>query len=102
MEERRRWPRRELDGAWATLVAPSDVRIVDISQSGVLIASSRRVHPGARGRLRLSLGGEPFVADVEVRRIAEAPGPGAGFLIGAEFVALDPVHRQRIERFITQ
>jgi hypothetical protein len=74
------------------------VRFLDISVGGVLVESSQPAKQGGRGRLRLDLGGRPFSAEVEVRRVATAPG-GAGYKIGAQFVDLSAELRQVIEDF---
>jgi hypothetical protein len=98
IEERRRAPRHQIDGGeLATLPVSTSVRILDISLSGVLVESRHSAKPGARGRLRLNLGGQPFLAEVEVRRVVDG-GPNA-HRIGAMFVDLSSEHRQMIRRF---
>jgi hypothetical protein len=101
MEERRRAPRREVEGQLATVPAVFNVRVLDISVAGVLLQSNQPVEPGARGRLRLTLDGSPFRADVEVQRIAVAD-TSDGYKFGATFVGLSPDLRHVIERFMTQ
>ncbi len=97
MEERRRAPRHEIDrGELATLPVSVSVRILDISLSGVLLESRQSAKQGTRGRLRLNMAGRPFVAEVEVRRVAEG---GSTHRIGAMFVDLSPEHQQMITRF---
>ena len=102
MEDRRRAPRREVEGQLATVPAVFNVRVLDISVAGVLLQSSQPVEPGARGRLRLTLDGSPFRAEVEVQRIAAADASSAGYKFGATFVGLNPDLRHLIERFMTQ
>ena len=101
MEERRRAPRREVEGQLATVPAVFNVRVLDISVAGVLLQSNQPVEPGAKGRLRLNLDGSPFRADVEVQRIAESDA-SSGYKFGATFVGLSPDLRHLIERFMTQ
>ena len=101
MDERRRSPRREVEGELATVPAVFNVRVLDISVAGVLLQSSQPIEPGARGRLRLNLDGSPFRADVEVQRIAP-PDASAGYKFGATFVGLSTDLRHLIERFMTQ
>ena len=101
MEERRRAPRREVEGQLATVPAVFNVRVLDISVAGVLLQSSQPVEPGARGRLRLNLDGSPFRADVEVQRMGEGDA-SVGYKLGATFVSLSPDLRHLIERFMTQ
>jgi hypothetical protein len=101
MEERRRAPRFSLQRREAAVLPYSvSVRVLDISLAGVLLQCSQRVNVGARGRLRLNVGGTPVVADVEVRRIMGSPAArDTDYRIGAMFVALSREHRQVIERF---
>ena len=56
----------------------------------------------SKALLRLSVGGSPFAAEVEVMRVGTAPQPGDGYRIAAQFLAITPNHRQLIERFISQ
>jgi hypothetical protein len=100
MEERRRSPRRPAEGEVAALPTAMNVQVMDISLGGVMLATVRPVDPGARGRLRLNLAGDQFVADLRITRVLPAPGAAPGYLLGAMFVGLDPVHQQLIERFI--
>ncbi len=104
MEERRRAPRFSLQrGELAVLPYSVSVRVLDISLAGVLLQCSQRVKVGARGRLRLNVGGTPVMADVEVRRIMTGPVPrDTDYRIGALFVGISREHRQVIERFTRQ
>ena len=98
-DERRRSPRFDVvGGELAVLPIALSVRLLDISLSGVLVHASQSAKAGALGRLRLDLAGQPFAADVEVRRIAPGPG-GHGYKIGARFVDLTDEQRQAIESF---
>jgi hypothetical protein len=75
------------------------VRILDLSRSGLLLQTISRPEVGSRARLKLSIGGEPLAADVEVRRVAVTDG---GFHVGVRFVDMTPGHRRLIERFMGQ
>jgi hypothetical protein len=99
MDERRRFPRRSVTGEVAVMPSTTRVRVIDISVAGVLLQSARRVEPGVRGKLRFSLSGSPFVADVQVRRVAPPP-VGSGYRVGAMFVGMTLEHRQMLDRFI--
>jgi hypothetical protein len=101
MEERRRFPRRPVEADVANVPVAQQVRVLDISASGVLLHATRPLHIGQTGALRFSLGGQPFAADVQVRRVT-IDGPVAGFRIGVKFLSVSPEHRQVIERFIAQ
>ena len=99
--DRRRVPRVPIAFAELIVALPLEVRLVDISVSGVLLRSKHQVEIGTRGKLRFNLAGQPFAADVEVVRLTAVVGPGAErFSIGASFVALGPEGRAAIERFI--
>ncbi len=104
MIERRRSARIAVDGRLATAVTSTDVQVLDISVAGVLLQTSQQLTLGARGCLRLNLWGEPFAADVEVRRVSRLMDGDreAGYGVGAVFVAIMPEHRQLIERFASQ
>ncbi len=98
LPERRRAVRLPVEGgAEAGIVSTNSVRIVDISVGGVLLASPRPAPVGTRGRLSLTIGGNPLAAEVEIRRVAKAPD-STGFRIGAMFLAITPAQRATIER----
>jgi c-di-GMP-binding flagellar brake protein YcgR len=99
IEERRRSPRFDVvGGELAVLPISLSVRLLDISLTGVMVQASQAAKEGARGRLRLDLAGQPFAAEVEVRRIAQGPG-GQGYKIGARFLDLTDDQRNIIEGF---
>jgi hypothetical protein len=101
-EERRRSPRYEIQaGELAVLPVAISVQILDISPAGVLLQSSHSTTVGSRGRLKMNMGGQPFSADVEVRRISLGVA-NVGHRIGVMFVDLSPECQQMIERFTQQ
>lgn len=100
MEERRRAPRHEVGEEFAKLPASMNVRVLDISTSGVLLQCPRMLSPGARGSLRFTLAGAPFAADIQVRRVTSSADAGSWYRIGATFVGMTLEHRQLIERFM--
>jgi hypothetical protein len=102
MEERRRSPRREVQGELAIVPAVINVRVLDLNVAGLLLQSTDAVVPGTRGRLCLNLAGTSFTAEIEVQRVATSSEAGSGYRLGATFVALSPELGQLIERFITQ
>jgi c-di-GMP-binding flagellar brake protein YcgR len=100
MHERRRSPRYPVDSKnLATQSNSLTVQVLDISVGGVMLRSSRPVKVGARGVLRLTVGGQSFSADVAVTRVSASD---ASYRIGAMFGAMTPEHRQVIERFTKQ
>ena len=102
MEERRRSERRSAETQFVKISSSDSVRVLDISTAGVLFQAPSPLSLGTRGRLRLSVGGAPLLAEIEVRRVSVAPDLSPGYRIGAKFVAMTPKHRQLIERFISQ
>ena len=82
--------------------AAESVRILDMSASGVLLQTQGVVDIRSKALLRLSVGGSPFAAEIEVMRVGPAPQPSDGYRIAAQFLAITPKHRQLIERFISQ
>lgn len=104
MDERRRSARIAVEGRIGKTLINADVQVLDISEGGVLLQTSQRVEPGARGCLRLNLWGTPFTADVEVRRVSRLMDGDreAGYGVGAVFLTIMPEHRQLIERFASQ
>jgi c-di-GMP-binding flagellar brake protein YcgR len=99
IEERRRSPRYPVVGGEPAILPLSlSVQLLDISQTGVLILASQYAKEGSRGRLRFNLGGQPFSAEVEIRRIVSGHG-GVGYKIGARFVDLSEENRQIIVGF---
>ena len=101
--ERRRSPRVEVrhEVLHAALPTATSVQIVDISQTGVLLAGAQRFEPGQRAQLRTRIGAEPLNVAVEVQRVAAAPpgGPHA-WHVGAAFVGLDDESRRKIGRLL--
>ena len=98
-QERRKHPRLPIETGEAAIMPISlSVRILDISLAGVLVQSRQPARQGDRGRLRLALGGRPFTADVEVRRVTSGTGDN-DYRIGVAFVGLSTEGRTMIERF---
>ena len=101
MEERRRSPRRVVDGQTMAVHSVESVRVLDLSATGVLLQSRDGVDLRSKAMLRLSVAGSPLAAEIEIMRVAETPGDD-GFRIAAQFLEITPKHRQLIERFISQ
>jgi len=79
---------------WAT------VELIDISTTGVLVASTVQVETGERGELRVRLGERSFAAQIEVKRSDSPKAPHALYRLGAAFVSLDEGSRVHLEDFI--
>jgi c-di-GMP-binding flagellar brake protein YcgR len=96
--DRRRVVRLAVEaGAEAGIVSTNSVRVVDISVGGVMLMAPRPAPVGTRGRLSLTIGGSPLAAEVEIRRVVQAPDRGS-YRIGAMFLDITPAQRETIER----
>lgn len=75
----------------ATLMRDLVMRVVDISASGCLIESRRRVEVGTVGRLRLKFGNDECADDVEVVRCEPVEsGRSSLFHVGVRFLWTTP------------
>ena len=104
MLERRREPRVSMTDHQVGVPIALTVRLVDISNGGVLLTSSQRMTIGQKARLHTTLGSDPFNAEVEVRRVSEGgiEGNGRGrFRIGAVFTALDELSKRSVHHFLS-
>lgn len=72
------------------LARDTDVRLLNVSASGCLIESRRRIEAGTAGALRLVVDGEEYCDDVIVARCSEVQGAGATYHVGAEFLWTTP------------
>lgn len=72
--------------SFATLVWTVPVRIVDVSRSGCRLESSRWVHTGTTGQLRLSLDGGDHEDDIRIARCQVREGAGRNYFLGAELL----------------
>lgn len=101
--ERRRTPRVAMGpGAGMGMALPVSVQLMDISASGVLISSPQKMEVGQRGRLQLTLGGQPLNVEVEVRRVVEGKEAlgRSRYRLGASFVVPDEAARRSVEHFL--
>lgn len=88
-----RGPRRACETlVLVDLNLPRPVRIVDISATGILLASRQGSAVGACGLLRFAVGTNRFAVAVEIRRQTQYLD-SSGFLLGARL--LGPVEDQR-------
>lgn len=100
-KERREWPRLPVaDGTEMNRPDWSTVRMLDISVSGVFFLAPERIAAGTRGQLRLRLGDNSFVGDIEIRRSDRHQTPSGGYRVGATFTSLADGSRASLEDFI--
>lgn len=100
--ERRRTPRFELaSNESIRLEMRHRVQLLDISQSGVLVACDIPVPVGTRGQFRAGLGAAPFSAELAVmRQQARVQGRSTQTGLGARFASMDDRSRQHLDLFL--
>ena len=88
------------DDVVAVLGRDVSVRLLDVSNSGCLLQSERRLLEGTTGTLRLSYDGSEYVDDVRVMR-CQAPASGDGwFRLGAEFLWTSHPDERSLRRLV--
>ena len=89
-----------------TLTRQLSVRAVDISESGCLFVSRRRMEVGTIGTLRLRLGGEDCRDDVEVVRCERVKGTPTIYHVGVRLLWTRPRQagsiRYAVSRYVTE
>ena len=101
MIERRKTPRVEVKAHdMVRLELRHRVQMLDISQSGALIACETLLPVGVRGHLRASLGAQPFAAEVAVRRHHTRHAVRGQTSVGAMFGTMDERSRRSLELFL--
>lgn len=78
--------------------------VIDISATGALISTAVPLMVGARVRLSLLMGREPFSAWVRVLRVEPGTRSDRGFRyhLGVVFTTVDEGSRKVLERFVRQ
>lgn len=84
----------------AVLTRELFVRVLNVSASGCLVESDREVRVGTFGRLRLQLGSDEYVDDIEVVRCQIVRNAGVVFHIGMRFLWTRPRHARSIRHAI--
>lgn len=99
LPERRRTPRVPLGAAVECAIkVQSRVSILDVSLTGMLLATEVALPPGTRVHLRTFLGGSGFAADVEVQRTTRRKrGPAES---GVTFIRMDGQSHRSLEQFL--
>lgn len=106
LSERRRTPRLPtLSGDELSFLVSNTVRLVDLSLTGAMLASSLGWPVGREAELRTLLNGESFAATVDVRRAVPEAGEHSqsGYArLGVAFTSLDESSRNCIRRFLNR
>lgn len=103
IKEQRKHPRARIgrNGLELGLSAQNTVQVLDISQSGMLLAASQPLAIGRRATIKTRLGAEPVTLGLVVRRVTNGVRTGHGsYRLGCEFLGLDDENRKKIERFL--
>lgn len=103
LQERRQYPRARVErgSLELALAAQNTVQVLDISQTGMLLAASQPLAVGRRAQIKTRLGPEPVTLSVVIRRVTNGMRTGHGsYRLGCEFVGLDDETRRKIERFL--
>ncbi len=74
------------------------VRLIDVSRSGCLLESGRRLAPGTTGEIRLEFAGRVLIEMLRVTRCHRIEGAGALHRVGAEFVRTRPLDDWSLRR----
>ncbi len=76
------------------------VQLLDISQTGALVACEATLPVGTKGQFRAGLAALPFSAEIAVKRHhVRSPAKGQPGL-GTQFAAMDDRSRQNLEQFL--
>lgn len=76
----------------AVLTREIRVLVIDVSRSGCLVESPRRLEVGTVGQLRCQFGTEEYTDDFQVVRCQEIKGAGAVFHVGLHFLWTTTYH----------
>jgi len=68
----------------------ASVQVMDISRTGVLLASGCAFAPGDRGTLCVDINGSSLNSPIQVQRVAPAQTGGHRHELGASFVTSSP------------
>ena len=99
--ERRQGPRAQLPPtAECRLQVRTRVRLLDISLTGVLIASDVELPVGTRAQLRSTVAAASFTPAVQVKRLADPADRGAAKGLGATFTGMDDRSKRSLEEFL--
>lgn len=99
--ERRKTPRVEVKAHdMVRLELRHRVQMLDISQSGALIACETLLPVGTRGHLRAGLASQPFASEVAVRRHHPRQATRGLTSLGAMFGGMDERSRRSLELFL--
>jgi len=97
--DRRTSIRLEVVGTlWGAFELTDKARVLNISDTGALVAAPVAPALGSLQPVQLKIGGKEVTVDAHVRHLKQRAGQGgvAEYLIGLEFVSKEPVGPRRI------
>lgn len=89
------------ESVFGVLARSIPARVIEVSRSGCLLESGRRLEDGTISELQLHAGGELLSDDVRVTRCVRVEGSGSSYLVGAEFVQTRRPGERSIRRAVT-
>jgi c-di-GMP-binding flagellar brake protein YcgR len=99
--ERRRTPRVEMQPQEdLRLELRHRVQLLDISQTGALVACDSALPVGTRGKIRIGLGAEPFSAELSVKRHHAKSPRREQVGLGTMFGSMDDRSKRQLELFL--
>jgi hypothetical protein len=84
-----------------TIPVSTKIQVIDISLGGVLFDCDEPVAVGARGTMRLNLGGVPLIVQLEVLRISPVGRDASTYRVAGSYVNMSTVNRRLIDRFMS-
>jgi PilZ domain len=78
------------------------VRVINVSGSGCLIETSRRMEVGSVGRLQIRFGDEEYNDDIQVTRCDAVKGARSAYRVGVKFLWTTPRHPRSIRHAVMQ
>jgi hypothetical protein len=103
--QRRRAPRvRPRDESQVVFQVSMSAQVLDISPSGVLLASKSEPGVGDHAELRLTIGARPVSVPIEIRRVSLETNPmkgGARYLAAAIFLPMDAEQGMFLEQLLS-
>ena len=84
-----------------TIPVSTKIQVVDISLGGVLFECDEPVPVGARGTVRLNLGGLPLIVELQVLRVSPAETNESTYRVAGSYINMSTVHRRLIDRFMS-
>ena len=73
------------------LISSTPVRLLEISRTGCLLESDRRLDEGVAGEFRVEIDGRPNSEEVRITRCVRLDGSGSRYRVGAEFLRTRPL-----------